>query len=306
MSTDFTSLKSKINLPEYAAFHGYEIKREKTTRHSIAMRKGSEDKIIISKRSGIWIYFSVYDDQDHGTIIDFVQNRTGKIIPEIVQELRSWISADIQISHVRHSTINIKEKKAEPERIKRLFGLCRRVSANSYLAGRGISPQALQCPRFSGRVFQDRFNNAVFPHFKDGQVCGLELKGENTGLFVRGSKKTLWRSNIKSSDNTLMIAETPIDAMSYQILHELKTAFYVATGGGFSAAQGKLISELTNKPSSIKNIKLITDNDKGGDALALKLLAVIRKSKYDGKLARDSPAIRGQDWNDVLCEKLGL
>ena len=88
---DFSRFKQEINLTQYASTLGYEINRKKSTHHSIAMYKGSEDKIIVSKQDGNWIYFSVYDDHDNGTIIDFLRKRTNKSLFEIGQELQVWI-----------------------------------------------------------------------------------------------------------------------------------------------------------------------------------------------------------------------
>ena len=41
------------------------------------MRSPDGDKVVIAVNgsNGHWIYFSVRDDADNGTIIDFIQNR---------------------------------------------------------------------------------------------------------------------------------------------------------------------------------------------------------------------------------------
>jgi len=46
------------------------------------MRHPDGDKIVIARNdtSGAWVYFSVRDDRDNGTIIDFLQN-TGAAVP---------------------------------------------------------------------------------------------------------------------------------------------------------------------------------------------------------------------------------
>ena len=296
---DFSRLKQEINLTQYAAYMGYEIDRRKSTRNSIAMRLDNADKVIISKRQGTWVYFSVYDDKDNGTVIDFVKNRTTKSLFEIGQELHIWLGGNIALPEPKNYVQHVEEKKPEPERIKRLFNYCSPATNHAYLKRRGITEAVLRSARFCGRVFQDRYKNAVFPHFKERKVCGLELKGENTGLFVRGSEKTLWRSNIRKNDNTLIISESPINAISYQILHSLRTAFYVSTGGGFSAQQGDTIRKLVELPM-IKKITLIMDNDQGGDILTKRLNTVINDAGYNGEITNHCPNARGFDWNDVL------
>ncbi|MDN5215560.1 toprim domain-containing protein [Fulvivirgaceae bacterium BMA12] len=299
---DFSRIKQEINLTQYAACLGYKIDRKKSTRSSIVMRQDNADKIIISKRRGIWVYFSVYDDQDNGTVIDFAKNRTGKSLSEVGEALHLWFGDHTGLpepeSYIRH----IEEQKPDPERINRLFGFCRRATNHAYLESRGITEAVLRSPRFEGRVFQDHFNNAVFPHFREGHICGLELRNEGTGLFVRGSEKTLWRSNIRTGDNHLIIAETPIDAISYHILFSLSRAFYIATGGGFSTRQGSIINKLLCQCPQFQQITLITDNDQGGNLLARRLNTLINDTAYGGEITRHSPAICGQDWNDVLRE----
>ncbi|MEP1782108.1 toprim domain-containing protein [Reichenbachiella sp.] len=303
---DFSSFKYGINLTQYAAHLGYEIDRKKSTRNSIAMRKSNEDKIIISKRGGNWIYFSVYNDQDNGTIIDFVRNRSSKSLYEIGKELQVWIGGNIALPEPTKFVNHVEERQPDPRRVQRLFNYCSLVYDHEYLKNRGITAEALKSPRFSGRVFQDHYNNAVFPHFNDNQVCALELKGNNIDLFVEGSEKTLWRSNTRKGDDTLIISETPIDALSYQILYALSSAFYTSTCGGFSSLQSDLINKLVTDVSWVNQVILITDNDEGGDAITDRLNAIITNSNYTGSLTRHSPDIRGLDWNDVLKNEIEI
>ncbi len=297
---DFACLKRDINLAEYAAFMGYENDRKKSTLNSIVMREGHTDKIIISRRGGVWVYFSVYDDRDNGNIIDFVKNRTGKSLYEIGRGLHVWLNGNIDRPKPGSYAAQLYEQKPDPRRIKRLFSYCSHAAGHTWLKSRGITEEVLKSPRFYGRVFQGHFRNAVFPHFKQGVVCGLELRNENTYLFVRGSEKTLWRSNIRKKDDHMIIAEAPVDAISYQILHSLNAAFYVATGGGISRQQSDIVRKAITDLLRIKKISLITDNDKSGDKLTNRLSRVINEAGYEGVLTRHSPDIRGFDWNDVL------
>ena len=91
---DFARFKSEINLTQYAAAMGYEIDRKNSTKASVKMKNGC-DTVIISKRNAVWVYFSPVDDRDNGTIINFVQNRTGKSLPEVGAELQSWIGGGV-------------------------------------------------------------------------------------------------------------------------------------------------------------------------------------------------------------------
>ena len=77
--------------------------------------------------------------------------------------------------------------------------------------------------------------NACFPHYNDQHdICGLELKDEKKSIFVKGSEKRFWVSNYIAGDDTLIIAESVVDAISHSILFPNQTAVYAATGGGVS------------------------------------------------------------------------
>ena len=295
---DFKQLKEEINLADYASSIGYTLDKKKSTKSSLVMAHEHNDKIIISKPRNVWIYFSVYDDRDNGTVIDFVKNRSQKSFYEIGRDLHGWLSNPLNLS-IQNAPF-LKKKSADPKRIRRLFRYCEPAINHAYLQSRSIPDALLRHPRFYGRIFQDQFRNAVFPHFKKGEVCGLELRGENINLFVRGSEKTLWRSNRLNSDDTLLIAETPIDAFSYQAIHGLSKGFYTATCGGFSPNQGEIIQKLVSGVSWIKEIILITDNDEGGDKITARLEQLILQTNYEGSMIRHSPQKRGCDWNDVL------
>ncbi|MEO9474612.1 MAG: toprim domain-containing protein [Cyclobacteriaceae bacterium] len=295
---NFESIKQNIDLREYAEFLGYKVDPKKSTRSSTVMTLDHADKVVISKRGGNWVYFSVYDDNDNGSILDFVKNRTDKNVFQAANELSSWINENpITQKNLKYRQC---DSKPDPYRISRLFNFCKPAINHAYLQNRGISNSVISSPRFYGRIHQDQFKNAVFPHFTKGQICGLELKGDNADLFVRGSQKTLWRSNSLHDDHTLIIAETPIDAISYHMIFNLKNALYTATCGGLSKKQASILEQLISRLLWVKTIIFITDNDKGGDRIADQLLNVISQSGFSGKVTRHSPQKRGCDWNDVL------
>ncbi|MDH5723725.1 MAG: DUF3991 and toprim domain-containing protein, partial [Alphaproteobacteria bacterium] len=296
---DFSRFKSEINLTQYAAHLGYEIDRRKSTRSSIAMRCGA-DKIIISRRGSLWVYFSVSDDNDNGTIIDFAKKRTNKGLKEIGRDLQSWISGGVDLPEPKSYVADVEEQVYDPARVAKVFKRCRPVTNHAYLEGRGLTDALLSSSRFAGRIFSDCYQNAAFPHYGAQGICGLELKNTNKALFVRGSEKTLWRSNVRAGDDTLILSEAVIDALSYAALFPNESAIYAATGGGMSPEQAEIIKQAVPYIKNLKRIVLITDNDQGGDRLANKIQNTIAESSFSGEVIRHSPARSGEDWNDVL------
>jgi len=65
--------KCEIDLRAYAVDQGYAYDRAESWRGSSVMRhEGTGDKIIIKRDwDGHYVYFSVRDDADNGSIIDF-------------------------------------------------------------------------------------------------------------------------------------------------------------------------------------------------------------------------------------------
>ena len=84
--------KSHINLTEYMAAQGYKLDKAESSRHSAVMRGPGDDKLIVAKgQDGHWVYFSVRDEADNGSIIDFVQRRQALNLGQVRQALRPWI-----------------------------------------------------------------------------------------------------------------------------------------------------------------------------------------------------------------------
>lgn len=299
MQLDFSRFKQDINLTQYAAHLGYEVDRKKSTRSSIAMRNGG-DKVIISRRNAMWVYFSVTDDQDNGTILDFAEKRTGKSISEIGKELNTWLNGSASLPEPKSYVAEVEEQEYDPSRIKRIFSKCRAVTQHAYLESRGIDKALLSSPRFAGRIFIDRYQNAVFPHYGAKGICGLELKNTDKCFFARGSEKTLWRSNGRAGDDTLIIGEAVLDGLSYHQLFMPDNAMYAATGGGMSPEQAALIQHYSQNTPTLKKIITITDNDQGGDKLTARIMAAIEDGGFSGETIRHSPQQQGADWNDVL------
>ena len=300
-TNELAILKREINLVTFASIFGFEVDRKRSTKTSIAMRAGN-DKVVISKKGGIWVYFSVFDEQDSGTIIDFVIRRSNKSTKEAIEFLNDWSG----LGPVPNSYHRIEESSAEPRRVKAIFDRCRAIKKHAYLESRGICSELLLTPRFKGRVFVDRYNNLAFPHFRNREVCGLELKNKKRGLLVKGSKKTFWRSNTLKADDTIILTESVIDALSYHQLFQTDNAFYFVTGGGISSDQCSLLVELLESVTQIRKVLVATDNDDGGDRIADRVTKAISKSRFEGECLREKPSTQGEDWNDQLRKELGV
>src|SRR5215813_8002489 len=89
--TELDAFKREIDLRQFAASFGYEMDRHESWRGSTVLRRGGDKIVVKRNNNGHYIYFSVRDDRDNGTIIDFAQRRIGASLGQVRQTLRPWI-----------------------------------------------------------------------------------------------------------------------------------------------------------------------------------------------------------------------
>jgi hypothetical protein len=130
---DFAAFKQSINLTQYAASIGYSLDRRKSTKSSVVMRHSNGDKVIVSRRGRNWVYFSVHDDKDNGTIVSFIERRTGKRMAEIGQELSAWLGGGVILPQAGTYAPEVTEHQPDRARVKAVFGKARVCNAHPYL-----------------------------------------------------------------------------------------------------------------------------------------------------------------------------
>ncbi len=220
---ELEEFKTTINLSAYAASQGYELDRKESSRNSVIMRNGGGDKIVIARGlDGHWIYFSVRDDTDNGSIIDFVQNRKGCKLGRVRQELRPWIGGGNPsgMPQITHYVREVQKTSKDRQHVLSKYARMQHITRHRYLEEERCIPAAiLQNPRFAGKMKVDIRNNAIFPHYDRDGLCGYEIKNRNFTGFAKGGDKGLWFSAARKGDTCLVIAESTIDAISYAVLH---------------------------------------------------------------------------------------
>lgn len=337
-AADFDRFKREINLTEYAAAQGYELDKRESSRNSAVMRHPNGDKIIIAKQGEHWIYFSVRDDSDNGSIIDFALRRQSGGFRSALQTLREWTSQPRPPTSPTSYAPSLEPMSGPHPEIFNRFLDMPVIQNHPALEARGITSELLQLPRFARCVMMDERRNACFPHYNRQGVCGWEVKNKGFTGFAAGGKKGLWFSRAKADDSALVIAESAIDALSYAALFpDLgDRTRYFSTGGSLNPDQPELIAaalakiqprpalmletnraikEALQDPADPEDhaeliaaalakasrplLILATDNDDPGHALADQ----IRALAPDGVEIR-RPLPKGcKDWNDELQDR---
>jgi hypothetical protein len=289
-----------IDLRAYAAGQGYVLDVKASWRGSAVMRHVDGDKIIIKRDAadGHYIYFSVRDDADNGSIIDFVQHRQRLSLGAVRKELRPWIGSP---PSTLPSYPPLPKTAKDRMRVEREYARMQDAPRHPYLEQERCIPcDLLASDRFVGRIRIDARGNAVFPHFDFDGLSGYELK--NTGFtgFASGGIKGLWSSHAADDDNRLVICEASIDALSHAVLFPDARARYASIGGKLNPTQPELIRAAIARMPLGAEVLAAMDADADGRKLA----DVVRRAadlsgRADLRFRVDEPS-SVKDWNDQL------
>ncbi len=300
--TELESFKNGIDLRAYAAEQGYQLDRKESWRGSSVMRHPNGDKIIVKRASdGHYVYFSVRQDNDNGSIIDFVQHRQNLSLGAVRKELRSWIG----MPALKIPVFAPLEKTSKDRmRVEAEYAKMQVAPRHPYLENeRALPASLLGLDRFAGRVGMDARGNAVFPHFDQEGLCGYEIKNKGFTGFASGGTKGLWLSHGRPDDNRLVFCESAIDALSHAVLYPDERARYASIGGKPNPVQPELIRAAIARMPSGSEIVSAMDADEDG----VKLAGVVRQAvelsgRDDLRFVLQEP-FGFKDWNDELRAK---
>jgi hypothetical protein len=292
--------KSDIHFLHYAADrYGYERDRRASSVSSHVLRHpASDDKIVVRKdRDGHWTYFSVRDDRDHGTIIDFVQRRGHHTsLGSVREELRSWLGTPRPLPEMLE--LPRPSPRGQQRPVAEVFESARVTSTCDYLAERGLRPETLSDLRFADSWRVDRRGNVLFAHRDEsGALTGFEVKNRGFTGFAAGGTKTAWQSRAFPGDQKLIITESAIDALSHHQLYR-DAAVYVSTAGAPSSAQMEQLGRLLARLEPETTVVAAFDNDEAGHKIAKGIELMTRRLPHLF-FSRDRPA-RAKDWNEIL------
>ena len=301
MDAELETFKTSIDLRGYAASQGYQLDRKESWRGTSVMRHpGTHDKVIVKRgMDGHYVYFSVRDDRDNGSIIDFVQFRQGLSLGAVRKELRPWIGQ----SPLAVPTLPALHK-TEKDRMKVEAAWARMkdaVDGHPYLERERALPSALLAlERFAGRIRIDGKGNAIFPHFDAQGLSGYELKNVGFTGFASGGSKSLWLSHEFPDDSRLVFGESAIDSLSFAVLFPDNRTRYASIGGKPNPQQPELIRAAAARMPADSEIVSAMDADDDG----AKLSEVVRKAvsltgRLDLRFTVQEP-FGFKDWNDQL------
>jgi len=292
-NSELEQFKTKINLVEYIASHGYTLDKKESTKNSKTMRKGDkgDDKLVVTTDTdGHGIYFSARDSADNGSIIDFLQNRENLNLGQVRKKLRAFGGFTDIADYKDYS----KPTVADKDTAQAAYMLAQAEFTDSHpylLEERKISLGTLKDQRFNN-IKSDQRGNALFPHHNTNGASGYEIKNRDFTGFAKAGTKGLWYTSNIMRANRVVIVESAIDALSHAELKRTgEETAYVSVGGSISATQLELIKTIAKD----NHIIIATDNDEMGNKYASQIKELIPSAGRE--------IAHGKDWNDDLKEE---
>ena len=293
---ELEKFKKEVNIAEVAQLFGYYVDKEKSSRAVKQLRNDSTgDKIVVSRNeaNGHYIYFSMRDEQDNGTIIDFLQRHTGKNLGQVRKYLRKWLKGQIE---GKYEPISIQKSNADRNKIYRIW---EKIANDKYFAG---SWRAINSAVWEELMESDRVKitqEAIYFKLLDlDGLCGIEKRNfDGEKRIIQGSQKGLWSYGNLQKAKEIVIAESPLDALSYKILSGNEDIYVLATMGAIGNKQKEILRAVLERARE-KEIVIATDNDQAGELLAQEIVEIC-KEVGAAKLYRATPE-KGKDWNEEL------
>lgn len=306
---ELETFKRDIDLRQFAASLGYEMDRRDSWRGSTVLRRDADKIVVKRNHNGHYVFFSVRDDRDNGTIIDFLQRRQKLNLGAVRQLLRPWLGMpSIAAPEFPKLEPTAKDRMQVESQYRRMV----KAGRHPYLDERRLPASLLSSPRFAGRVRIDSRGNAVFPHFDAAGLCGYEIKNRGFTGFAAGGEKGLWFSHTGPGDRRLVLAESAIDALSHAVLFPDAgdQTRYASLGGKPNFKQPGLVQATIARLAKGSEIVAAFDADEAGRGLVeMVRLAVASVPSGTGRTDHifqvHLPAQEGEDWNQVL-KKAGI
>ncbi|GAB2613904.1 toprim domain-containing protein [Emticicia sp. W12TSBA100-4] len=295
--------RQEINIASYAVSKGWQINQSKSDKNCTVVQRLEDDRsvetILVRKdnQKG-YRYITDGDPSDRGTIVDFLVKKENFSIVEKEDWAKIFAHLNNYMGNATHVQLPPSPPKPDKDLQKQVdsFHLnMNPLTDTRYLESRGLTENSFHSPEFQGQIFNSRvygWKNISFPLRTDEAfVCAINRSDEQNGY-----RKEQWNrltnerdgamhiSNLGIFDSKkidkLIIAESPIDTLSYLELHhkaireKQEGNIYIATAGTPANAAYATLQKVINQTQPEKII-LAFDNDNGGYRHSLNIIGQI-------------------------------
>jgi len=286
---------------------GWTLDRAESTRRALKYRRGAGEIVIVSHEGRGW-----WDPQSdaRGDVFNLAQHLDHSLnFGQVRKVLRGLVGIAPAYPAFRPPRRGDAEAKPPAARWEARRRLRRGSPAWRYLAeARCLPTSVLVVAADADAVREGPYGSAWFVHrANDGRVTGIEMRGPHYRGFTANGSKTLFRLPGSHGVITrLVVAEAPIDAMSFAALERIRAdTLYAATAGGMGPdtidALIGLLGELAVRACSC--LVIATDADKAGERYATRLAEMAAETGV--RAERPLPPGGLNDWNDDLKARTG-
>lgn len=275
---DLQRIKQEVNLLQHACSMGYELDKAKSTKQEVVLVKAG-DRLLCrqSPTTNKWIYFSAVNDKDKGTIVDFMLNR-GYSFEQIRGLSSAHLDKSILLKQASLPASPVYDSATNQKIAATAMELFQPVAAATYLQKRGIKDSISD----AYKNLQVNEYEAVFELYRnvnkqgEGALCStikycLTRDGQSRHYFQKGLPRGV---AVFTDENyaSVIITESPIDALSHKQQHEDERSMYVCTCGNISHSVGEeLFQILGHAQQEGKEVVLAFDKDKAGERMRSQL-----------------------------------
>lgn len=249
------------------------------------LRAEGQPKLVLKRLgNGHWVYFNTQDNDDNGTIIDFMINR------------------GLSFADIRARFAEPRAPAQGPPSFRNLWQAATPHPAPPWLIGRGITGPTLQTSRPPIRC--DRDGRVLFAHRdRHRTLTGFEIAPpDGPRRFATGGTRALFAIHTATTAaalRALVVTESALDALSLAQIDQCPAdRAFLSTAGAPSRTQCEQIQHAAHALPNLDALVLAQDGDAAGDRQA----EAIRKSVVlpdTVTLERRRPPDT-MDWNDVV------
>ena len=187
-----------------------------------------------------------------------------------------------------------------------------------YLRGRGIEREIIDYCIKTGRIYESYpYHNVVFVgQDTDGKARYANLRGIGTDFKgeANGSDKRFSFGIPAMSSDTVHLFESAVDLLSYATMQKLdgkewNAEHLLSLAGVYKSKRDTegstlplALGQFLEDHPEVKHVNLRLDNDPAG-RIAMSTIYKLLTDKYD---VCPLPPLSGKDYNDTLCDRLGL
>jgi Toprim-like len=266
----------EVDLPAYLGQRGYEVVADARNAAYIAMAHRTSGQILLVAREAegrAWTYKSAIDPRDRGSVADYLERHERLSKPAALERVVACLDPrrrDVPEAERYRAYLHDKPRALVEAESRHALAVRERSEALKALARVGIRTSAMP----------------------EWRVGGLE-GGAVDKIFSEPAE--IWASRYKPTDKKLIIAERPIDAISYGQARGERDACYLAIGGGLTPTRRTQIAHLlADLPAGI-SVVIACGRDRAGRQLATEVQSLAPQIKME----RAQPEF-GARWNDQV------